>query len=326
MPAFVRPLKHYALPLKFAVVAAILAILMVRTDWNKLITQLSGLDPLFSLSALILILIQISMLAWRWQVFMNAEKHLVSYFQSLNIVTASQLANSVLITSVGGVIVRIALAQYYGMTLLKSVCAAIADRFMTLLAIIFFAVLFIPALLPVLPTRLAESVIVIAIIVLGGVVFFPAFAMDYLKPFILRHRQLASTAIYLRHLMMDRKLWVPVAASSLLAQLFFFLSVCFAAAAIDVQFSIPQMIAVLPLITVIASLPLGLGGWGVREGAFAFGLGLIGINIESALLISIQIGLLGILSSVLAAIPAFFTGSLQSAFSKAIAYSKTRKV
>lgn len=324
MPSTRATFKKYLLPIKILAALAIFALLSVRMDWSMMGELAQNIDVRHTGAALVLIILQLGMLAYRWQIFMNAEKRLVNYWQSLNIIVASQLAN-LFITSVGGIVVRIALAQYYGLTLLKSLCAAVTDRFMTLLAIIVFAVLFLPALLPVVPHHLIESVIVIVVICMAAGLIFPSMILGFLMPFILKHRPLASTVIYLRRLARTRDLWIPVAVSSFFAQLFYFLAVCFTAQAVGLEFSTYQMIAMLPMITIIASLPIGLGGWGIREGAFVFGLGLIGIPAESAFLISVQIGLLGIASTVVSAIPALFTGSLQSALGKAKTYALSKR-
>jgi uncharacterized membrane protein YbhN (UPF0104 family) len=325
MPSARATLKKYLLPLKFLAALAIFGLLSVRMDWSMMGDLAQNIDIRHTGIALLLIILQLGMLAYRWQIFMNAEKALVTYRQSLNIIVASQLANFLFITSVGGIVVRIALAQYYGLSLLKSLCAAVTDRFMTLLAIIVFAVLFIPALLPVIPHRLIESVIVIVLICLVVAFIFPTMILGFLMPLILKYRPLASTVIYLRRLARTHELWIPVAASSFFAQLFYFLAVCFTAQAVSLEFNIYQMIAMLPMITIIASLPVGLGGWGIREGAFVFGLGLIGIPAESAFLISVQIGLLGIASTLVSAIPALLTGNLQSALRKAKTYALSKR-
>ena len=60
----------------------------------------------------------------------------------------------------------------------------------------------------------------------------------------------------------------------------------------------------MPLITIIASLPVGYGGWGIREGAFVYGLGLIHVPIEVAFAVSVQIGLISMLCAFVAGIPA----------------------
>lgn len=313
-------LKRYALPIKCFAALLIFAALFIRMDWSQLETMTHNISLGITGIALALIVGQLLLLAYRWQIFMNAEKNLVNYQVAVNITTASQLANFLFITSVGGIVVRIALARHYGMSLLKAICAAVTDRFMTLLSIVVFAVLFIPALSSVLPKHMFEGLIIMTGIGMLTALLFPSMLIGFLKPIIMKNRALASSVIYLRRLIRKPHLITPVLISSFIAQLAYFLAVCFAGRSIGLEFSTTQMIAMLPMITLISSLPIGLGGWGIREGAFVFGLALIGIPAESAFLISVQIGLLGILSTIIVAIPALMTGSMQSIFRSAVQY------
>ncbi len=318
-------LKKHSLAIKIVAGLGIFAVLMARMDWS--LVENMTLNMSFGLSAIAfgLIFLQLMLLAFRWQIFMNAEEHLIGYKIALNITTASQLANFLFITSVGGILVKVALARHYGLSLFKAICATIADRLMTLLAIITYAVLFLPALTGLLPSSLIDTILGFAALALVVSFLFPSLLINFLKPLIMKNRQIASTAIYLRNLVRTPSLAGPVLASSLAAQIFYFLAVCFAARSIGLEFSVAQMIAMLPMITLISSLPIGLGGWGIREGAFVFGLGLIGIPTESAFLISVQIGILGILTTLAAALPAFLTGNLQNVFEKAHTFKKDKQ-
>lgn len=57
-----------------------------------------------------------------------------------------------------------------------------------------------------------------------------------------------------------------------------------------------ELVAILPVLALIASLPISFGGWGIREGAFIYGLGLIGFSPEHAFLLSVQVGLVGLIA------------------------------
>ena len=76
-----------------------------------------------------------------------------------------------------------------------------------------------------------------------------------------------------------------------------------------IEFSWLHFIAIIPVITIVASLPIGYGGWGIREGAFVYGLGLINIPFETAFATSIQIGIISMAGALIAAIPALVLSS-----------------
>jgi uncharacterized membrane protein YbhN (UPF0104 family) len=82
--------------------------------------------------------------------------------------------------------------------------------------------------------------------------------------------------------------------------------------------------AVIPVITLISSLPVGYAGWGLREGAFIYGLGLINIPLESAFMASVQIGLLSMALAICTGIPALIDSETQVAL-KNWKLKKTKK-
>ena len=92
--------------------------------------------------------------------------------------------------------------------------------------------------------------------------------------------------------------------------------------------SIPffDYLALLPLISMVSSLPIGFGGWGIREGAFVVGLKFIGVSMESAFLISVQVGILSILGTLLIALPLIFTGDLQKLFRASSKFKETGSI
>jgi uncharacterized protein (TIRG00374 family) len=56
-------------------------------------------------------------------------------------------------------------------------------------------------------------------------------------------------------------------------------------------------VAAMPLVAFVSSLPITVGGWGVREGMMVLGLGVFGVKAESALALSVVYGIAGVLVS-----------------------------
>jgi uncharacterized membrane protein YbhN (UPF0104 family) len=54
----------------------------------------------------------------------------------------------------------------------------------------------------------------------------------------------------------------------------------------------------MPPVMLVVALPISAGGWGVREGAIVAALGLVGIGTAPALLLSVELGLIGTLVSL----------------------------
>lgn len=79
-----------------------------------------------------------------------------------------------------------------------------------------------------------------------------------------------------------------------------------AVAAIGVAFGINASLwvyfAFVPVSLLIAMVPISVGSWGVREVALVYSLGLVGISATSALLVSVTLGLIGMLLAVFGAL------------------------
>ena len=54
----------------------------------------------------------------------------------------------------------------------------------------------------------------------------------------------------------------------------------------------------MPPIMLITTLPLSIGGWGIRENAIILGFGLIGIASDAALALSVLLGLIALVTAL----------------------------
>lgn len=306
--------QQYNKPVKAAIALGILALIGLRIDWHHIEQLALSINICYFLLALFFMLVQVFALSLRWQILMNAEDDLVNYRESLNINVASQIANFLFITSVGGIVLKLFLARHYGMSILKSLCAVVADKMMSVFAIFAFATLFLPVLATLLPENLLNHTMLILSIAVPALIIAPFFVTKILFPFIRNSKELYPPASYLKQLLEKPKLSVPIIASSLVAQGAFFVAGCLAAKAIGLDFDIMKFMAILPFIALASSLPIGFGGWGIREGAFVIGLGFLKIPLESAFLISVQVGILSILATFALALPLMIFGDLLDVF------------
>lgn len=115
---------------------------------------------------------------------------------------------------------------------------------------------------------------------------------------------MAEILDYFNDIFSDPLLLFSILFASLINQIFYFMAIFILTRATGVDVHALNIIAILPVIILVSSLPISIGGWGVREGAFIYGLGMVGIDAEAAFLISVQIGILGTLSVMIAGIPA----------------------
>lgn len=295
------------LSIKLALSVAIMAILVSRMELGSVGDVIHRFNPLAWAVSVFFITIQLLLVTYRWKVLINIGHRRMNYRRALEVTMASLVANSLFIAAITGVFVRVALSLYYGVSLFKSMLATIIDRLMTLAALLFLAGIFLPLLGKYLHSDLYTDVcLYMGIFIFLTFVFAPLFfnfLLRHLHRLPFQQRHIRSGTRYLRVLLQDKATLARVAITSLIAQFSFFVSVYVFVLATDANLSFLDMMTVLPLITLISSLPISFGGWGVREGAFIYGFGLLGVPMEDAFLISVQTGLLGLIFTALVGLP-----------------------
>lgn len=116
---------------------------------------------------------------------------------------------------------------------------------------------------------------------------------------------------YLKVLINNPFLCGKILIVSLAAQMAFFIAEYFIAHSTGANLTFWQLMTVLPIIALLSALPISVGGWGVREGAFVYFLGLLNVPMETAFLISIQVGLIGMLITAIAGTPYILTSDFR---------------
>jgi uncharacterized protein (TIRG00374 family) len=303
--------KRLTLPLKFILSVSILAAIALRLDQEQLVEMFDHFRPVAWLYAIALITIQCLLLSLRWQFLLNIGKRHINFTQSVQVNLVSQLANLVFIASIGGVVARVALSIQHGATFFKSLIATVFDRFMSLSALLVFAALFLPGLAGYVDNHMFSTLLgYICVFVFAMFVFAPIFlnTVFYNLPAIKKLKGHMRYGVrYLKLLSRSPARLLRFITVSLTAQMAFFLAVYCLIVMSGIDLTLLQLMTVLPVICFVSALPISIGGWGIREGAFVYGFGLLGISMENAFLISVQIGLIGMLTTILLGIPSLMT-------------------
>ncbi len=309
-------LKDLNLPIKLAISATILILLVMRMDSSHV---LSDLGAHFRASAWtwasVFMLLQIVLLSFRWEMLVNIGKKHLSFMDALKINLTSQLANLFFIATVGGILVRIGMSVQQGATIFKSLIATLFDRLMTLGSLILLSAVFMPGLAHHVDNKtFATFSIYVSILIFTMFVFVPLFfnMIVFRMPQATRLKgRLRYGLRYLKALIRNPFLCGKILSVSLAAQLAFFVAEYFIAQSTGANLTFWQLMTVLPIISLLSALPISIGGWGVREGAFVYFLGILDVPMETAFLISVQVGLIGMLITVLAGMPYILTSDFR---------------
>jgi hypothetical protein len=149
------------------------------------------------------------------------------------------------------------------------------------------------------PGPVRTGLVILAVVCAGGILAFVASAfvgrVQPLLPVAVREHRLVSIGLDVasaaRHLTKSWKLGTAVVVLSVLMQLCNVFALFVLARAVGVSLDFLATVAVSVPALLIASMPIAIAGWGVREGAMIVGYGLFGVAPPAALAVSIAFGL-----------------------------------
>ena len=209
-------------------------------------------------------------------------------------VYVGQFFNQVLPSSIGGDAVRVWKARRF-MSIESALASISLDRLVALMGVpVILAVCSgrLAALLP--PGALRWSLFALVAIAAGGVLMLLLADKAPLPGPIRRSRLggiLLSVPAAARRLFADPKRLLVALVLSIAIHLGVGCSLWMLARAAGAEAPLAAFLLLAPLVTMITSVPISIGGWGVREGVLVTALGLLDIAPATALAISIQFGL-----------------------------------
>ena len=278
---------------------------LLQIDFDLFWKTLMEFNPLFFCFGIIFFMCQIFFLNLRWHALINCGEKKLPFKTNVLINLASYFANIFFIASIGGVVAKSGLAVRYNVPLVQAVGATFIDRLMTFLALLFFCVLGVFFLKDILTHRLMMFLLfVLMFFCLGTSILILLLKMKLFKGIVRvifqKKKFIEAVAIFLNQKGM---LWRSYVCS-LCAQAFFFIGIYILSLGFGgYSAQTVQFFSLLPVLAFVASLPISFGGWGVREGAFVYGLGLIGFSMNDAFLLSVQVGLASLMAPMCYTLP-----------------------
>lgn len=300
---------------KILISIAILSAIFLSMDMSKFSLSLESIHFDAWLIALGLIYLQVLALSYRWLKLINVYERKISFGYALKVNVASLVANYLFITSIGGIIVRVYMSVKSGVSLARSIAATGLDRLFTLFTLIFLSICFLPIFSGIVSDDLYQKTVFFLLLTIAALGIFGLLLFEApRKKIIFSHRKIAMCFQFLRTVLMNKKIFSEIMVASIIGQICYFAAALTIMNSMGIDFSLIHFAAVIPIITIFASLPIGYGGWGIREGAFVYGLGLIQIPLETAFLISVQIGIISIGGTLIACLPALVQNRTLKAF------------
>lgn len=297
---FLRTHRRYpALGLSVGLSAATLYFVFRGIDGRMLHRLIATQNRSLLAAAAFLVVLQFIFGGERWRAILSASMRGAppSVLDVQLVFYSSLFFNWLPLGTIGGDVARVWLARRFAVSVSHLVMSVLFDRMLTVFALVMLAAATLPTLAhPLATTAWFGAVGVLAI----GIAGFLLLAAVERMLGSWRHRRLAHLA--LRVAAELRYLTRHGGALALLWALLSGISSALAGYCISRSLGISvgpvAMIAFISIVTLIATLPISVAGWGVREASFVLILGFFGIDREAAVLLSVQFGLLNMLLSL----------------------------
>lgn len=271
----------------------LLGAVLARIDYHKLPVYFADVSPGLLLLALLLAMLQVPATSLRWHLLLRTVGVRLPMRTTVEVNILSIFANTVLVNVVGGVVTRVGFLLGHNVsahsilstTLLERVVIAIVLGAMT------FAGLWMSGIYPHVDARMLLRMTGLGLL---GLMVLTIAAYAISKQF--RSAVDRANAIFLhtcsdlRTMIVDWQGLTIAFLLTLISQLMLVGVGVLVGYVMHVTVPLWQMAMILPGVALISTLPIGLGGVGLREISMVTILGVLGVSAEQSLVLSITIG------------------------------------
>jgi uncharacterized membrane protein YbhN (UPF0104 family) len=279
---------------KLAVSAGLLLWLFGKVQADELSLVVAG-DWLTIVGVWLLLCALPFVQAVRWRLIAASLDAPIPFSAAVKNIYIGHFFNQVLPSAIGGDAVRI-----WKLTRLMPVHTAVSsialDRVVALVAVLIILAVGSGLLLHIVPAGPARWSL-FAIVMACGFGLLLLLSADRIPLPVAIRRFRVTDVLYAvppaaRRLCGDPGRLVPALAISIVIHFGVGTSLWMLARSCNAEAPITAFLLLAPLVTLVTTIPISVGGWGVREGAMVTALGLVGVSPAIALSVSIQFGLI----------------------------------
>lgn len=285
--------KWIAFAVKAAVTAGLIWLILRGVDLGAALERMAGLSAPAAIAAVGLLMLHCFVAGWRWRMIMRLFGPALPLRDSIRLFFEGYFFNNALPSTIGGDGVRIYRANRMGLPLAASVNGVLLDRVTGLTGLVILVAAGQPLLyahVEDISTRLAFAAILLAGITGVAAMILARRIPERLLPARLRepvHKLSEATHAAYLHPAVS----LPVLGLSVMVHGLIVASVYVIAIGLGLNVGLFESLVLVPAVILLSTVPVSIGGWGLREGLMVVALGLAGVPAEAALSVSILFGL-----------------------------------
>ncbi|MEC9367574.1 MAG: lysylphosphatidylglycerol synthase transmembrane domain-containing protein [Pseudomonadota bacterium] len=284
------PAKRRPLLLRALATAMLLGVLLLALDTGAMSERLASIKRESLLLVVVILAAQYLLACARWHFILRQLHVPLDARQAVSIYGIGALANMLLLVSIAGLSARGVLLVRSGSDVSRAGAALAAERLAALTGLfICFVLALVPGYALMQPHlgAIDASRFALAVLTLSAVGSLAAWALWRFNAIRRFFKDLKSAFASWRTTLL------LVLASTLIIYLGF-AGIAALARGMNIAVEPVFFISVMPIVVCVTSLPISIGGWGVREGMMVAGLSLFHVPAESAFALSVSFGLIGV--------------------------------
>lgn len=297
------------LVVKVAITLSLLYFAVGRINLDVIAERWKTLDLAWSATwlavAIAIMGLQLVFLSARWQRIARQCGASLGGRQAFRFSLIATFFNQVLPSTVGGDAVRIWLLARDGAGWAKATHSVLLDRFIGVLALAVLVVGCLPWSLRLIEDPVGRiALLIIGFGSIGGAIVFIALGYlrwDWLQRFA-PTRHLTQMAVTAREILFSAEPLAVVMGLSLTIHVLTAAAAWSVARAVGAPFEFAQALQLIPPVILIATVPISIAGWGVREKSLVLAFGYAGLFETDGFLISVLLGavmfLIGIIGGI----------------------------
>jgi uncharacterized membrane protein YbhN (UPF0104 family) len=285
--------KWIAFAIKAAVTAGLVWLVLSGVDFGAALERMAGLSPPAAIMAVALLILHCFVAGWRWRLIMRLFGPALPLGVSIRLFFEGYFFNNALPSTIGGDGARMYRANRLGLPLAASVNGVLLDRVTGLTGLFILVAVGQPLLYAHVgdtATRLAFAAILLAGAAGIAAIILARRIPEHLLPARLRdpiHKLSEATHAAYLHPAVS----LPVLGLSVVVHGLIVMSVHVIAVGLGLDVGLFESLVLVPAVILLSTVPISIGGWGLREGLMVVALGLAGIAADAALSVSILFGL-----------------------------------
>jgi uncharacterized protein (TIRG00374 family) len=288
--------KWLAVALKITVSGALIWYLLRKIDLEEELQRVVEVDPTMLAAAAIFLLVQIGIGGMRWFFVLKAIGTPLCFLTLARIFYIGGFFSQALPGGAGGDPVRMYMAYKAGISLRGAINGVMLERMATVVALVLLVDITQPFFIPRIDAKnfnlLVFGLTFLNIAAVGGLI--SVIMLDRLPESLRRWRivrGLGNLGGDTRLVFLRPANVLTVVIWSILGHANVSLSVYFLALGLGLDVGLLDCLILMPPVLLVVTIPVSIGGWGVREMAMVSAFGLIGVTQGSAIALSILLGL-----------------------------------